>query len=191
MMKKIIIIVCILLSFSSCKSSKQTKKSSNSTTQSKSDKKEETYKDTTHSIITNPKTELALEERTNLASEIIDYAKQFDGVRYKYGGTTKSGMDCSGLVYVSFKAYDVNLPRISRDMAKQGVEIKIDELQEGDLLFFETNPRKKEISHVGLVVAVRPGMVQFIHATTKGGVLVSSLAERYWFSSFVKAKRIL
>lgn len=192
MMKKIIVIVCVLLSFSSCKSSKHTKKQSKPTiTQSKSDKRDDIHKDTTHTNISNPQNRLTPEKRSNLASEITDYAKQFDGVRYKYGGTTKSGMDCSGLVYVSFKAYDVNLPRVSRDMAKQGVDVTIEELQEGDLLFFETNPRKKEISHVGLVVAVRPGLVQFIHATTKGGVLISSLAERYWYTSFVKAKRIL
>ena len=66
------------------------------------------------------------------------------------------------------------------------------DVKEGDLLFFHTNPKKRNtISHVGLVVTSRTGLVEFIHSTTQAGVIVSSLAERYWFTSFVEARRIL
>ncbi|WP_435134323.1 C40 family peptidase [Formosa sp. A9] len=126
-----------------------------------------------------------------LSNEIIDYAKQFEGVKYKFGGTTKSGMDCSGLVYESFRAYNITLPRVSRDMATKGTKIDLDEVREGDLLFFETNPKQKRINHVGLVVSARTGSVEFIHSTTSKGVITSSLAERYWYYSFKEARRIL
>jgi cell wall-associated NlpC family hydrolase len=125
-----------------------------------------------------------------MASDIVNYAKQFEGVKYKFGGTTKRGMDCSGLIYESFKAYNVLLPRISRDMANQGEKVKLDDVQTGDLLFFETSKKRHVISHVGLVVTALPGNIEFIHSTTSQGVIISSLAERYWYFAFVEARRM-
>ena len=127
----------------------------------------------------------------NKIFDIIDFAKQFEGVKYKFGGTTKKGMDCSGLVYETFKAFDISLPRISRDMAKQGDKIFLEDIKEGDLLFFKTTKKRNIISHVGLVVTALPGNIEFIHSTTNQGVIISSLAERYWYFSFAEARRIL
>ncbi len=127
----------------------------------------------------------------NYAIAITDFAKQFEGVRYKFGGTTKKGMDCSGLVYESFKAFNIQLPRISRDMAKEGKNVLLDSLEVGDLLFFKTSKKRNTISHVGLVVTALPGNIEFIHATTSQGVIISSLAEHYWYFSFAIARRIL
>ena len=59
-------------------------------------------------------------KNSNSADRIVYHAQQFEGTRYKFGGTDKRGMDCSGLVYVSFQEEQIALPRISRDMAKQG-----------------------------------------------------------------------
>ncbi len=121
---------------------------------------------------------------------IIDVAKTFNGTRYKFGGTTSSGMDCSGLVYTAFKEEDISLPRSSRDMATKGNKINFLEINKGDLVFFKTN-RSKIINHVGLVVEVLPGKVLFIHSTSSQGVIISSLDERYWNESFVEARRII
>ncbi|WP_136480069.1 C40 family peptidase [Cognatitamlana onchidii] len=125
------------------------------------------------------------------ADQIIDYAKQFEGVRYKWGGTTKSGMDCSGLVYESFKTYDITLPRISRDMAKKGKKVSLKKVLRGDLLFFKTGNRRNSINHVGLIVAIRNNDIEFIHATSSKGVIVSHLNETYWLKAFHEARRIL
>ena len=130
-------------------------------------------------------------DTSNKVFDIIDFAKQFEGVKYKFGGTTKKGMDCSGLVYETFKAFDISLPRISRDMAKQGDKIFLEDIKEGDLLFFKTTKKRNIISHVGLVVTALPGNIEFIHSTTNQGVIISSLAERYWYFSFAEARRIL
>jgi len=130
-------------------------------------------------------------DTSNKIFDIIDFAKQFEGVKYKFGGTTKKGMDCSGLVYETFKAFDISLPRISRDMAKQGDKIFLEDIKEGDLLFFKTTKKRNIISHVGLVVTALPGNIEFIHSTTNQGVIISSLAERYWYFSFAEARRIL
>ncbi len=121
---------------------------------------------------------------------IISYAKSFNGTKYKYGGTTKKGMDCSGLVYTSFKKENVILPRTSRTMATQGKAISLKKVGVGDLLFFKTNKRKNVISHVGLVVETK-GVIKFIHASTSRGVIISSLNEKYWNKAFASARRVL
>ncbi len=125
------------------------------------------------------------------ASKVVTHALSFEGTRYKYGGTDKRGMDCSGLVYTSFQKENIALPRVSRDMAKKGIRIKLNDIEEGDLLFFQTNKNRKVINHVGLVVENQKGEVRFIHSTTSRGVIISSLLESYWKSAFVEVRRII
>lgn len=131
--------------------------------------------------------------RTTLsaADNIINTALTYSGTRYKYGGTTKKGMDCSGLLYVSFGEHDVQIPRVSYVMAEEGKRIRINKVVKGDLLFFKTKKRGKRINHVGMVVAVEDDEIKFIHSSSSRGVIVSSLREGYWNSAFVKATRVL
>ena len=153
--------------------------------------KEDTGRERTSGASTG--SEITLEEEIALkkADDIIGTALKFTGVKYKYGGTTKRGMDCSGLLYVSFSSHDVEIPRISHMIAEQAETIDVDTVTRGDLLFFKTNRRGKRVNHVGLVVAKDGDDIRFIHSTTSRGVIVSSLNEGYWNSAFVKAARIL
>ena len=121
---------------------------------------------------------------------VVSTALTFTGVRYKYGGTTRRGMDCSGLLYVSFAANDFPLPRVSHEMAQEGRKVRVQQVRKGDLLFFRTTRRGGKINHVGLVVAVDGDDVRFIHSTTSRGVIVSSLREGFWNHAFVKATRV-
>jgi cell wall-associated NlpC family hydrolase len=186
--------IIVLLVFYSCKSSKSLiKEKANS---QKFIIKPNGAAETTENISTNiQKNSLIIPADSSYYSnktlDIIDFAMQFQGVRYKAGGTTKAGMDCSGLVFETFKAFDILLPRISRDMAKEGDKVLIENVKKGDLLFFKTSSKRNVISHVGLVVTALPGNVEFIHSTTSQGVIISSLAERYWYYSFVEARRML
>jgi cell wall-associated NlpC family hydrolase len=125
------------------------------------------------------------------SEEIINTALTYAGVSYKYGGTTRKGMDCSGLLYATFLEHDIYLPRVSFYMANEGKKITLEEVSKGDLLFFTTSNRRKRINHVGLVVSVEGEDIRFIHSTTSRGVIVSSLKEGYWNYAFVKATRIL
>lgn len=161
-MKKLLWFLCILLITSACGGSKKTAATSTSNNNSYSS-----------------------------ADKIVRHAKQFEGTRYKFGGTDKRGMDCSGLVYVSFQEEAIPLPRISRDMAKHGKRISLDNAQKGDLVFFQTSKSRKVINHVGLVVANSKGEIQFIHSTTSKGVITSSLEERYWKNAFVEVRRVI
>ena len=128
---------------------------------------------------------------TSTADNIIATALTFSNVRYKYGGTTKKGMDCSGLIYTSFKAHEITLPRVSAAMALEGKAVPLTKVIEGDLLFFNTDRKRKRINHVGLVVSTDKGIIKFIHATSSRGVIVSSIKEGFWNYAFVKAKRVL
>ncbi|MHB0753968.1 C40 family peptidase [Polaribacter sp. M15] len=122
---------------------------------------------------------------------IIASALQYKGVNYKFGGITRKGMDCSGLVYVVFGKENIQLPRISRNMAKMGRKISLKNIKKGDLVFFKINRRSNKINHVGLVTSIKNGVVYFIHSTSSRGVIVSSLSEKYWKKNFVKATTIL
>ena len=123
------------------------------------------------------------------ANSVLTAAKKYLGTPYKYGGTTRSGLDCSGLVINAFDAVGYQMPRISRDQANEGKEIRLRDVQEGDLVFFKTSG--SSISHVGIVEEVKNGEIFFIHASTSKGVMVSSLEETYWNKRFVKATRVL
>lgn len=194
MKKPLFLLFIIFFSFSSCKSAKQAK--SKNVTPSKviigANTNEDIYTDKTIGAKDINASSGSIKPTVSKAYNIVEYAKQFKGVRYKFGGATKSGMDCSGLVFESFRAHDVILPRISRDMAKNGDKVPLNNVAIGDLVFFKTGSRRNDISHVGLVVSSDDdGKIEFIHATTSAGVIISSITETYWDKTFVEARRIL
>lgn len=127
----------------------------------------------------------------NKATAIVSDAKSYIGTRYRTGGTTKKGMDCSGLVYTAFNNNGVKMHRTSFDMSKQGRPVKTKEVKKGDLLFFKTRKSSRSINHVGVVSKVSNGSIYFIHSSSSKGVIESSLKSDYWSKSFKFAKRIL
>lgn len=131
------------------------------------------------------------EASLNFADRLINTALEYSGVRYKYGGTSKAGLDCSGLMLITFGEHNYDLPRSSSQMALEGQKVKLNEVVKGDLLFFCTGRRNRKINHVGLVVTTEGDEIKFIHSSTSRGVIVSSLREGYWNSAFVKATRVL
>ena len=143
----------------------------------------------------SPELEEALEEEPiaeEITQKVISTARTFIGTPYKYGGTTRSGMDCSGLLINSFRPVKVNLPRSSAAQSKVGIEVKMNELQPGDLVFFATGNKKKEITHVGLVTDVKSkNNVKFIHASSSLGVVETNLFAEYYQKRFRVARRVL
>lgn len=122
-------------------------------------------------------------------NKIIRKALSYKGTKYKYGGTSKSGMDCSGLMFTSFKSGGIVLPRTSITQSKKGVKISKTKAQKGDLVFFKTGD-KRNVNHVGLVVSVDDRDVKFVHSSSSRGVMISSLREGYWSNSFSQVRRI-
>lgn len=120
----------------------------------------------------------------------VSKSKEFLGVPYVWGGTTKKGVDCSGFIYTSAKtSVGISLPRTSAAMYSFADAIADIEREPGDLLFFKTDTGNK-ITHVAIYL----GDNKFIHAAsggTKTGVIISSLTENYWRKAYASAGQII
>jgi cell wall-associated NlpC family hydrolase len=125
-----------------------------------------------------------------VADNLIANASDNLGIRYRSGGTTKAGFDCSGFVCYAFNAMDIKLPRSSGEMANVGLKINAQEAQKGDLIFFKTRGSRR-INHVGVVVEVQGDEIKFIHSSTSSGVVISSTKEGYYHKNFVQVNRVL
>jgi cell wall-associated NlpC family hydrolase len=121
---------------------------------------------------------------------ILAEASTYLGTPYRYGGTTRNGIDCSAFVLSVFgAAAGLSLPRVAASQAQEGESVDKENLQKGDLIFFSHGRR---ISHVGIVEEVtEDGEIKFIHAATSKGVMVSSLNDSYWGPKYRFAKRVI
>jgi cell wall-associated NlpC family hydrolase len=137
-------------------------------------------------------TDIFIENNTEsyLALQLINVASDKLGAGYRSGGTTPAGFDCSGLMYSTFKKFDITLPRSSHQMAEIGTEINPEDAKKGDLIFF-INRGQHRINHVGMIVEVNGDEIKFIHSSTQGGVIISSLKESYYERTFKQINRII
>ena len=125
-----------------------------------------------------------------LCNQLVDDALKNIGSPYKYGGITKKGYDCSGLLYATFKEYDIILPRTSIEMSKIGRFIEANDAKKGDFIFFTTNG-KTIINHLGMIVEVDNTVIKFIHSSSSKGVIISSTNENYYSNCVVQINRII
>lgn len=130
------------------------------------------------------------EPENYVAVQMINNAMQFLGVRYRGGGTSTDGMDCSGMVTAVYNLFDMSIPRSSRDMATVGEKVDSASVKKGDLIFFKTNG-KRVINHVGMVVDIIGDEIKFIHSSTSKGVMISSTKESYYKKAFAQVNRVL
>jgi cell wall-associated NlpC family hydrolase len=127
---------------------------------------------------------LDTEVETLEGDALLGHVDEWYGTRYKLGGTTKTGVDCSAFVqavYVS--AFALTLPRTAKEQYKASRIISSTELKEGDLVFFNT---RGGVSHVGIYLQNN----KFIHASTSQGVTVSDMFDPYYMRRYIGAGRI-
>lgn len=136
----------------------------------------------THSvdeIRTNHPYELLGNENSKLLAKVFD---EWVGTRYRFGGESKRGIDCSAFTRVTFEeAFGITLPRSTAKQRYVGRKISKNELKTGDLVFFRHN------NHVGIYLGNR----QFMHSSSGNGVMISSLDEAYWVKSYTQSRRIM
>lgn len=122
---------------------------------------------------------------------IINYAKRFLGVPYRYGGTTPSGFDCSGFINYIFGNFGFDLVRTSYGLAELGTTVKLSEIRPGDLMFFKgSNVNSTSVGHVALVVEVSPEAIKFIHSANSGVRIDNFKTSEYYLKRYIKTKRL-
>ena len=148
--------------------------------------REEKAKGTAKNTISRPKNTadyskiLDISESNLTNKKLYDFITEWYGTPYKFGGTTKKGIDCSAFTVELYKEiYDIELPRISKDIATRIKRKYTNELQEGDLVFFSFG-KSKEINHVGIYLHNN----KFVHASTSKGVIISDLTEP-WYGNYL------
>ncbi len=119
-------------------------------------------------------------DQTKLRQTLDSYI----GTPYRYGGSSTSGIDCSGLAVAVYREQGVHLPRRTSEQFRVGEQVPRERLQVGDLVFFNTKGRGA--SHVGVMVDGE----SFVHASTSQGVREDELSNQYWSPRFVGARRV-
>ncbi len=128
---------------------------------------------------------LAISEKDVKAKKLYSFISEWYGTPYKYGGCGKDGVDCScftGTLY--YKVYGKIIARSSSQLYKESDHIKMKNLEEGDLVFFKIG--SKDVSHVGVYLKDD----KFVHASTKKGVMISSLQEQFFKDTYYGAGRL-
>lgn len=115
----------------------------------------------------------------NRGEALADFAVQLLGAPYRFGGATRAGFDCSGLVFFAHRQFGVTVPRTSREQAMRAQKVKKRKLQRGDLVFFKVAGR--HVDHVGIYIGER----QFVHAPRSGKpVAINSLDDEFYEDKF-------
>jgi len=122
------------------------------------------------------------------SSSMLTNIEDVKGTKYKYGGNSTSGFDCSGFVRYIFDKMDIELPRRSADQALEGSKVAKTDLKVGDLVFFDTSGSNNGgITHVGIYV----GDNKFAHSSSSKGVTIDSLNSSYYKPRYVTARRVI
>jgi probable lipoprotein NlpC len=172
---KKILLFLVLVTLLSCKNGQKS-------SVAKRDRKEKPKKEKVTAV------ESSIRKKTEL---VIKTARSYTGTPYKYGGTSRAGMDCSALTCASYKAAEIQLPRTANEQGNFGKTVSLNDLQKGDLVFFTDKKGHKKITHVGMVTEIKgTDSVKFIHASTKMGVVETELFTDYYKPIIIKAVRI-
>lgn len=127
----------------------------------------------------------ALVRSVDVKTKILDQYADWKGVRYRLGGSSKRGIDCSAFVQVTFREqFGLDLPRSTSDQQGSGKTIQRTKLRPGDLVLFRAGSTGR---HVGIYL----GNDQFVHASTSSGVTISSMNESYWNKRYQDGRRVL
>ena len=123
-------------------------------------------------------------DKEHTYAQLMAQYKEWHGVRHRLGGESKKGIDCSGFVQMTYRdRFGIKLPRSTSYQAREGQTIDKSKLTIGDLVFFRIN---RSLNHVGIYL----GKNRFLHVSTKQGVMISELDDKYWSGRYWKAVRL-
>lgn len=134
------------------------------------------------------------DEMAATKANIVEYAKNFLGIRYRRGASGPKAFDCSGFTSFVFKNFGYSLNRASRAQGTQGIAVDIKDAQVGDLIFFSGRRVSSRIGHVGIVIDVNKenGTIKFIHASVGRGIRIENFPDGgYYKRRFISIRRVL
>lgn len=133
-------------------------------------------------------TQIDAASKSSKSTKVVSFAKKQLGKKYVWGKSGSSTFDCSGFTYyVIKKTTGKSISRTSTTQSKQGKYVSRKNLKKGDLVFFATTG-KGRVSHAGIYI----GNKKFIHASsTKGKVVISSMASGHYYKTFVNGRRVI
>ncbi|MFN0204161.1 MAG: C40 family peptidase [Bacteroidia bacterium] len=142
-------------------------------------------------IIDNTSTDNVIKIDFQHFEHITLYAQVFQGIPYRWGGASEEGgFDCSGFICYLLDVFGYQVPHSAAAISNLGTSVTFDNLQKGDMVFFQTNKRKR-ISHMGMVIDTDGGKTKVIHASSSRGIVIEDLkTSTYLRTRYVKATRL-
>lgn len=175
--------LCLVVFISSCSSSRKTSSAPVSMANAK---------DIRSAVVIKKKVPaVTIQTKNTSANDLVKFAETLIGIKYKYGSSDKkNGFDCSGFITYVFNRFDIKVPRISSDFTNAGKEVLLKDSQRGDLILFTGSDAKSGVvGHMGIITENKNGWVQFIHASTSSGVIISGM-NSYFIPRYVKTNRV-
>lgn len=132
-------------------------------------------------------------EQVSIVDDLINMAQSHLGTRYRSGGKTPAGFDCSGFTGYIFRQFGYELGASSRDQFNQGEQIDKEAVVPGDLLFFNGRAVGSRIGHVGIAISEpdENGVVTFIHSAFGGGIRIDKTSAPYYSRRYKGARRVI
>lgn len=130
-------------------------------------------------------------KRKQNISQVIKTGRSYIGTPYKWGGNSKSGIDCSGLIHNSYKTIGITLPRTAKEQSKVGNKRGWDGIREGDLVYFKFKKKGSKWFHSGMITYVSTDKILFVHASSSSGVVESNLLADYYKKNVKNFRRVI
>ncbi|WP_420576264.1 C40 family peptidase [Ekhidna sp.] len=130
-------------------------------------------------------------QRAKRIESVIATGRSYIGTPYKWGGMSRSGIDCSGLIYNSYKTIGVSLPRTAKAQSKTGKKRGWNSLREGDLVYFKFKKKGSKWYHSGMITHVSNDKILFVHSSSSRGVIESNLLADYYKNNVKKFRRVI
>ncbi|SMD32264.1 NlpC/P60 family protein [Reichenbachiella faecimaris] len=130
-------------------------------------------------------------KRAQDIQKVIDTAYTYKGTPYRYGGTSKAGIDCSALMQNSYARAGYQIPRTAKSQSKYGKKVGWGGIKQGDIVFFKFKAKREKWYHSGMITSVSNDGIYFIHASTSQGVIVSDLNADYYKKNVKAFRRVI
>ncbi|MEQ8239371.1 MAG: NlpC/P60 family protein [Cyclobacteriaceae bacterium] len=130
-------------------------------------------------------------KKRKVIDKAIVAAESYIGTPYHYGGTSRKGIDCSGLIQNCYSQIGIELPRTAKEQSKVGKSKSWGSIRPGDIVYFKFKQKGEKWYHTGMITEVKGEKIKFIHASTSRGVVESNLNDDYYRKNVKKFKRVI